>query len=59
MTVEDWLRAACADAERRGLNELKPLLTALAHSTTNLRRADADIAPASADGGDTTPDARS
>jgi hypothetical protein len=39
MNIEDWLRAACADAEKRGLPELKPLLEALARSTTNLRRA--------------------
>lgn len=41
-TVEDWLRAAVEDAERRGLPELKPLLEALARSTTGLRAADAD-----------------
>ncbi len=40
MKIEDWLRAACADAEQRGLAELKPLLEALARSTANLRRAD-------------------
>jgi hypothetical protein len=40
MNIEDWLRAACADADRRGLPELKPLLEALARSATNLRRAD-------------------
>ena len=40
MTIEDWLGAACADADKRGLPELKPLLEALARSTANLRRAD-------------------
>ena len=40
MTVEDWLHAACSDAERRGLPELKPLLESLARSTISLRRAD-------------------
>lgn len=40
MNIEDWLRAACADADRRGLPELKPLLETLARSTANLRRAD-------------------
>ena len=30
MTIETWLHAAVADAERRGLAELKPLLEALA-----------------------------
>ena len=39
MTVESWLRAAIADAERRGLPELKPLLEALARSTSALRQA--------------------
>lgn len=43
MRVEDWLNAASADADRRGLPELKPLLETLARSTTNLRRADVDI----------------
>ena len=38
--VDAWL-AACADAERRGLPELKPLLEALARSTEALRIADA------------------
>ena len=40
MTIEDWLKAACEDAERRGLKELKPLLEALARSTAALRDAD-------------------
>lgn len=40
-TVEGWLRTAVEDAERRGLPELKPLLEALARSTTGLRAADA------------------
>jgi hypothetical protein len=37
--VEAWLAAAIADAERRGLPELKPLLETLARSTTALRAA--------------------
>lgn len=41
MTIESWLAAAIADAEKRGLAELKPLLEALAASTANLRRAEA------------------
>jgi len=45
MTVEDWLRAAIADAEQRGLGELKPILETLARSTTALRNAEAPIAP--------------
>ena len=40
MTIESWLQAAIADAERRGLPELKPLLEALARSTRALRAAD-------------------
>jgi hypothetical protein len=38
--VEAWLADAVADVERRGLPELKPLLEALAPSTTALRAAD-------------------
>ena len=38
--IDAWLEAACADAERRGLLELKPLLEALARSTAALRAAD-------------------
>jgi hypothetical protein len=37
MTVESWLQAALADAERRGLPELKPMLETLARATTTLR----------------------
>lgn len=40
MTIESWLQAAIADAERRGLPELKPILEALARSTQALRAAD-------------------
>lgn len=40
MTLEDWLKNACDDAERRGLPELRPLLEALARSTAALREAD-------------------
>ena len=40
MTSESWLQAAIADAERRGLPELKPILEALARSTQALRAAD-------------------
>ena len=39
MSVESWLASAIADAERRGLPELKPLLETLARSTEALRRA--------------------
>ena len=57
MRVEDWLYAASADAERRTLPELKPLLETLARSTTNLRRADVEIADGT-DTGTPTDDAR-
>jgi hypothetical protein len=40
MTIESWLKAALADAEHRGLPELKPILEALARSTQALRAAD-------------------
>ncbi len=40
MTVDAWLEAAVADAERRGLPELKALLEALARATRALRAAD-------------------
>jgi hypothetical protein len=38
--VGAWLRDAIADAERRGLPELKPLLENLAQATSILRAAD-------------------
>ncbi len=40
MTIESWLQAAIADAEKRGIPELKPILEALAKSTRALRAAD-------------------
>ena len=40
MTVDSWLEHAVADAERRGLSALRPLLEALARSTSALRGAD-------------------
>lgn len=40
MTLDSWLKAAIADAEKRGLPELKPLLEGLAQSTRALRAAD-------------------
>ena len=56
MTVDEWLRAALADAERRDLPALKPALETLARATRALRaadfndRADAPSSP-SANGG--------
>ncbi len=40
MTVERWLAAAEADAEKRGQPELKPLLQGLAASMRALRAGD-------------------
>ena len=40
MDIQSWLDAAIADARRRGLPELEPLLRALAKSTEVLRNAD-------------------
>jgi hypothetical protein len=40
MQITDWLRTACADADARGLPELKPLLETLARATARLRDAD-------------------
>jgi hypothetical protein len=52
MTVDDWLQAALADAERRGLPDLAPLLRALAEATRALRAADfATAAPAGDESG--------
>ena len=43
MQIDAWLKAACDDAERRGLPELKPLLETLARSTAALRDADRSV----------------
>jgi hypothetical protein len=40
MTIDSWLQAAIADAERRGQPELKPILETLAAATRALRAAD-------------------
>ena len=40
MTVATWVASAIADAERRGLPELRPLIEALAQATRALRAAD-------------------
>ncbi len=39
MTMDNWLKAAIADAKSRGL-DIAPLLEALARATTALRAAD-------------------
>jgi hypothetical protein len=43
MDVDAWLAAALADADARGLPDLKPLLETLARGTRTLRAADADF----------------
>jgi hypothetical protein len=40
MTIDQWLQSALADADRRGLPALKPVLEALAKATKALRAAD-------------------
>jgi hypothetical protein len=40
MSVDDWLTWAIADAERRRLPDLKPLLEAFARTLRALRNAD-------------------
>jgi hypothetical protein len=45
MTIDAWLEAAIADADRRGLAELKPILETLAKSTAALRAADFNQSP--------------
>jgi hypothetical protein len=60
MQIDDWVKGACADAERRGLAEMRPLLESLARSTVALREADRAIRTASdAIGAAETPDADS
>ncbi len=44
-TLDAWLQAALADADRRGLPELKPMIEALARSTKALRAADFNQSP--------------
>ena len=39
-TIDAWVAAATADAERRGLPELRPLIEAFAQATRALRAAD-------------------
>jgi hypothetical protein len=52
MTIEQWLEWAVADAERRGLPDLTPLLETFARSLRALREADFDDR---ADGHDARP----
>lgn len=43
MKVAEWLSRSIADAETRGLPQLRPMLEALARSTEALRSADAEF----------------
>ena len=45
MTVDEWLEWAVADAERRNLSGLKPLLEAFARSLRALRDAEFNESP--------------
>jgi hypothetical protein len=54
MSVDAWLAAAVADAERRGLPELKAMLETLARSTDALRKAEETLQRSEAT--DTSPD---
>ena len=40
MTIAEWLAEAKADAQKRGLPELMPMLDGLAQATERLRAAD-------------------
>jgi len=54
--IDDWLTAAIADAERRGLPELRPLLESLARATVALRAADAHVEQGAPIGGSSNHD---
>jgi hypothetical protein len=54
MPHDAWLAAAIADATRRGLAELAPLLETLARSTAALRAADRVAREEAADGTERT-----
>ena len=58
MTIKSWLDSALQDAERRGLPALKPLLEALARSTSALRTADWNVDITEEHDEVPTPDAR-
>lgn len=58
MTVKVWLENAINDAERRGFTGMRPLLEALARSTSALRAADWNFDAAGEDDEHKAPDAR-
>ncbi len=49
MTLDEWYAWAVADAERRGLPSLKPLLEGLRTATRELREADWNLTAARED----------
>ena len=58
VTIKTWLEAAIQDAERRNLAGLRPLLEALARSTSALRSADWNFDATDEQVPTSTPDAR-
>lgn len=58
MTIKTWLDAAIQDADRRNLAGLRPLLEALARSTSALRSADWNFDATGEPLRTSTPDAR-
>ena len=58
MTIASWLEHAVRDGERRGLPALRPLLEALARSSSTLRAADWNLDAAGTVDAPTHPDAR-
>jgi hypothetical protein len=58
MTIKTWLENAMQDAERRNLPGLRPLLEALARSTSALRSADWNADASGEPTRPSTPDAR-
>ncbi len=52
MTIDEWYTWAVADAERRGLPSLKPLLEGLRTATRELREADWNLNAARDDDGE-------
>jgi hypothetical protein len=55
MTIDAWLTAALADAERRGLPDLRRALENLAQATAALRQADFNDDAASEAAGSSDP----
>lgn len=58
MTIKTWLDTAIQDAERKGLGALRPMLEALARSTSALRSADWNFDATGESVRPSTPDAR-